>query len=188
ILQSCVFITLYSLGSTVLSQPTSLYNTFVIEERFGFNKQTLGLYIKDLVKSTLVTSAIGLPIAAAFIKIIAWAGDNFPLYVWAFIACVQVVMITLYPIYIAPLFNTFTPLEDGELKSALRALADRVRFPLTKMFVIDGSTRSGHSNAYFTGLFREKRIVIFDTLIAQNSVREICAVGAHEMGHWAHSH
>ena len=127
---------------------------------------------------------IGYPILALLLYIIEWGGQYFYFYVWVFLAIVMLLMMTIYPAFIAPLFNKFSPLEDGSLKSKIEALAARLNFPLTKLFVIDGSKRSAHSNAYMYGFFKNKRIVLYDTLINQQEEEEVVAVLAHELGHW----
>ncbi|CAL1531659.1 unnamed protein product [Lymnaea stagnalis] len=163
--QSLVFMLIAMLFSTVTSLPWSLYSTFVIEERHGFNKQTLGFYFKDTAKHLLVTTAIALPVTAALILIIQAGGTYFFIYAWLFILVVSLVMITLYADYIAPLFDKFTPLPEGELRTRIEELASSINFPLKKLFVVEGSKRSSHSNAYFYGFFNNKRIVLFDTLL-----------------------
>ncbi|KAF9917511.1 hypothetical protein BX616_000770 [Lobosporangium transversale] len=188
ITQSIMFFVVLSIISTVISLPFSLYSTFVIEERHGFNKQTLKLYFTDMIKGHLVAGAIGMPFLAGFLKIIKISGDNFYFYVWLFIVVFQLIMVSIFPTFIQPLFNKFDPLPEGELRTMIEALASRIHFPLTKLFVIDGSKRSGHSNAYFYGFFKNKRIVLYDTLLEHSSNDEICAVLAHELGHWACNH
>ncbi|KAI9290052.1 peptidase family M48-domain-containing protein [Umbelopsis sp. AD052] len=188
ITQSLVFFCVYAVISTVLSLPVSLYSTFVVEERHGFNKQSLSLFVTDLLKGHAIGAVIGLPLVAAFLWIIQSAGKNFFFYVWIFMVVFQMIMITLYPTVIQPLFNKLTPLEDGELKSDIEALASRIDFPLKKLFVIDGSKRSSHSNAYFFGFGKNKRIVLFDTLLEHSTIEEVCAVLAHELGHWSMNH
>ncbi|CAO3571417.1 unnamed protein product [Mortierella alpina] len=188
ITQSILFFVLLTVFSTVVSLPFSLYSTFVIEERHGFNKQTLGLFFSDMVKGHLVGGAIGMPFLAGFLKIIKIGGDNFFFYIWLFLVAFQLILVSIYPTYIQPLFNQFQSLPEGELRTMIEALASRIHFPLTKLFVIDGSKRSGHSNAYFYGFFKNKRIVLFDTLLEHSSNEEICAVLAHELGHWACNH
>ncbi|KAG0005118.1 hypothetical protein BGZ65_011955 [Modicella reniformis] len=185
---SIVFFALLMIISTIVAMPFSLYFAFVIEERHGFNKQTLRLYFSDLIKGHLVAGAIGMPFLAGFLKIIKIGGENFYFYVWLFMVAFQLVMVSVYPTFIQPLFNKFEPLPEGELRSMIEALASRIHFPLTKLFVIDGSKRSGHSNAYFYGFFKNKRIVLFDTLLEHSDNEEICAVLAHELGHWACNH
>ncbi|KAF9425358.1 hypothetical protein BGZ94_007594 [Podila epigama] len=188
ITQSLVFFALFTVISTILSLPASLYSTFVVEERHGFNKQTLKLFFSDLAKGYLLGGAIGMPVLAGFLKIIKVGGDNFYFYIWLFMVVFQLIMVSIYPTFIQPLFNTVTPLPDGELRTMIEALASRIQFPLTKLFVIDGSKRSGHSNAYFYGFFKNKRIVLFDTLLEHSDNDEICAVLAHELGHWSCNH
>ncbi|KAI9320493.1 peptidase family M48-domain-containing protein [Dichotomocladium elegans] len=188
ILQSIIFVIIYSLISTASSLPFSLYSTFVIEERHGFNKQTLGLFFTDLLKSQLVFAVIMLPFLSAFLWIIKSTGDQFYFYVWVIAVVFQLFFMTIYPTVIQPLFNKLTPLEEGELRTRIEELAGRIQFPLKKLYVIDGSKRSSHSNAYFYGFGRNKHIVLFDTLIDHSTIDEICAVLAHELGHWAMSH
>ncbi|KAG0057524.1 hypothetical protein BGZ83_009163 [Gryganskiella cystojenkinii] len=188
ITQSIVFIVALTVFSTVISLPFQLYSTFVIEERHGFNKQTLGLFFMDMIKGYLVGGAIGIPFLAGFLKVIKISGDNFFFYVWLFMVAFQLIMVSIYPTFIQPLFNKFEPLPEGELRSMIEALASRIHFPLTKLFVIDGSKRSGHSNAYFYGFFKNKRIVLYDTLLEHSDNDETCAVLAHELGHWACNH
>lgn len=165
ILQSTVFTVGSMIYSTCSSLPWSLYSTFVVEERHGFNKQTLGFFVKDLVKKLLVTLALALPITAVLIYIIQAGGDYFFVYVWLFTLVVSLLLITIYADYIAPLFDKFTPLPDGELRTNIEKLASSINFPLKKLYVVEGSKRSSHSNAYFYGFFKNKRIVLFDTLL-----------------------
>lgn len=186
--QSVVFVAANILLSTLLDLPFSCYSTFKIEQKHGFNKQTLGLWAKDKVKSLLLSLLFGCPIVAALIWTIKWGGENFYLAVWVLLAAIQFFMILIFPTFIQPLFNKFEALSEGSLKKAIEALAAKLRFPLTKIYVMDGSTRSSHSNAYFFGLFKDKRIVLFDTLIGQMEEPEICAVLGHELGHWSCSH
>ncbi|KAI9339105.1 peptidase family M48-domain-containing protein [Obelidium mucronatum] len=188
ILQAVVFSSIWVLQSTILSIPFDYYKNFVVEEEFGFNKMTIPLFFSDKAKSLLLTVLLGSPLIAGGISVIEWGGQNFVFYAGAFVLVAQCALILLFPTVIAPLFNKFTPLEDGDLKTDINALAKSVDFPLTKLFVIDGSKRSSHSNAYFTGLFKDKRIVLFDTLLEQMERREILAVLAHELGHWKMSH
>ncbi|KAF0705819.1 hypothetical protein AaE_014367 [Aphanomyces astaci] len=181
---SLVFVTLTAARDMLLSLPFDLYATFVVEERHGFNKQSLGLFFLDKVKSTLLTVAIGFPVLSAVLWIVRWGGDLFVVYVWAFTFVVTLVLMTIVPTWIMPLFNSFNSLESGSLRDAIEALAASVAFPLTKLFVCDGSKRSSHSNAYLFGLFNNKRIVLFDTLLTQASNAEVVAVVGHELGHW----
>lgn len=177
-----------SFVSTLLDLPFSLYSTFVLEEKFGFNKQTLTLFFTDMIKSQVLGIVIGTPLMAVMLKIVDYFGDKFFFYLWLFAVIFQIAAIALYPTLIQPLFNKLTPLEDGDLKKSIESLAISVDFPLTKLYVIDGSKRSSHSNAYFTGMPWSKHIVIYDTLIEKSTVAEVTAVLAHEIGHWALSH
>ena len=188
ITHSLVFAFTYSFAETLLGLPFSYYHTFVLEEKYGFNKQTLGLWVTDLLKGQALSLAFGIPLGAAFLKIIQTTGDQFFVWVWAFTLAVQLGAITIYPIVIVPLFNKLTPLEPGTLKDRVEALAEKLKFPLAELQVIDGSKRSAHSNAYFTGLPWKKKIVIYDTLIEKSEVKEVEAILAHELGHWSMGH
>jgi STE24 endopeptidase len=184
ITQSLLFGFTYSFAETILSLPFSYYYHFVLEESFGFNKQTLSLWVGDMLKSQGLSLAFGIPLGAAFLKIIQKTGDQFFLYLWAFTLGVQLFAITIYPIVIVPIFNKLTPLEPGSLKDRVA----RLKFPLGELQVIDGSKRSAHSNAYFTGLPWKKKIVLYDTLIEKSSEKEVEAILAHELGHWHMGH
>lgn len=184
ITRALMLLTLTTIRDTVANLPFALYSTFVIEQRHGFNKQTLGLFFMDKLKGFLLFVVIGFPVTAALLFVIRWGGAHFYWYVWAFLFAFSLVMVTLYPVLIMPLFNKFTPLEEGELRTRIEALAAQLKFPLTKLFVCDGSKRSNHSNAYFFGFFKSKRIVLFDTLLEQATHDEIVAVLGHELGHW----
>jgi STE24 endopeptidase len=189
ITQSLVFAFGYSFIETILGLPFSYYYNFVLEQHYGFNKQTVSLWVSDLLKSQALSLAFGIPIGAAFLKIIQATGDSFFLYVWVFTLAVQLGAITIYPNLIVPIFNKLTPLEPGELKEKVEALAQRLEFPLAELQVIDGSKRSAHSNAYFTGLpFLPKKIVMYDTLIEKSETKEVEAILAHELGHWKMGH
>ncbi|KAI8365328.1 peptidase family M48-domain-containing protein [Radiomyces spectabilis] len=188
ICHSLVFVVIFNLLNTVSSLPFSLYSTFVVEQRHGFNNQTLRLFITDLLKSQLVFAVIMVPFLSAFLWIIQSTGDQFFFYVWVMFILFQLFLITIYPTVIQPLFSKLTPLETGELRTQIETLAARIHFPLKKLYVIDGSKRSSHSNAYFYGFGKNKHIVIFDTLIDHSTNDEICAVLAHELGHWSMSH
>ncbi|KAI5461625.1 peptidase family M48-domain-containing protein [Mariannaea sp. PMI_226] len=185
---SIVFILAFMTITQLLHLPSSIYNTFVLEEKFGFNKQTPKLFITDLIKSQFLTLVLAPPILAGFLKIIQKTGNQFFFYLWLFAAGLQVFMITIYPIAILPLFNKLSPLEEGDLKSGVEALAASLKFPLHELYVIDGSKRSAHSNAYFFGLPWKKHIVIYDTLIEKSETEEVVAVLAHELGHWKLGH
>lgn len=173
---------------SLLSLPTDIYSTFVLEERFGFNKTTPRLYVIDKSKGLLLTLAIGVP----FLFVVLWLMDAAGAYWWfwafLFILAFQLLMVVLYPSLIAPLFNKFEPLKDGELRGRILALADQLGFKTSGIFTMDGSRRSAHSNAYFTGLGKSKRIVLFDTLVEQMTVDQAVAVLAHEIGHYKLKH
>ncbi|KAL1869717.1 hypothetical protein VTK73DRAFT_2958 [Phialemonium thermophilum] len=186
--QSIVFVLSFVVLQQLLSLPTSIYNTFVLEEKFGFNKQTPKLFITDMIKSNLLAFVLAPPILSAFLAIIKKTGSQFFYYLWLFAAGLQVFMITIYPIAILPLFNKLSPLEPGELKVGVENLAKKLNFPLHELYVIDGSKRSAHSNAYFFGLPWKKHIVIYDTLIEKSDTQEVVAVLAHELGHWSLGH
>ena len=183
-----VFILAVLLISSLLDLPLSLYRTFRLEQRFGFNKMTLKLFINDLLKNALLALLIGTPL----IMLVLWFMDNsgawWWLYVWLTWFGFNLVMVWAYPALIAPLFNKFRPLSNAELAQRIAALLDRNGFTSNGIFVMDGSTRSTHGNAYFTGLGANKRIVFFDTLIDELSHDEIEAVLAHELGHFKCGH
>lgn len=188
ITHSIVFVLSFMVVSSLLSLPTSIYQTFVLEEKFGFNKQTPRLFVTDILKGQALAFVLAPPILAGFLSIIQRTGNGFFFYLWAFGAGLQVFMITIYPIAILPLFNKLSPLEPGALKTGVENLAKRLEFPLSKLYVIDGSKRSAHSNAYFYGLPWSKHIVIYDTLITKSETEEVVAVLAHELGHWSLGH
>ena len=183
-----VFILAVLLISSLLDLPLSLYRTFRLEQRFGFNRMTLKLFINDLLKNALLALLIGTPL----IMLVLWFMDNsgawWWLYVWLTWFGFNLVMVWAYPALIAPLFNKFRPLSNAELAERIAALLDRNGFTSNGIFVMDGSTRSTHGNAYFTGLGANKRIVFFDTLIDELSHDEIEAVLAHELGHFKCGH
>lgn len=172
----------------LLNLPTRIYHTFFLEESFGFNKQTPKLFVTDMIKTNLLTAAIMPPIVAAFLKIIQKTGNQFVFYLWVFAAGLQIFITTAYPIFIQPFFNKLSPLDEGALKTKVEELAASHKFPLQELFVIDGSKRSAHSNAYFYGLPWKKHIVIYDTLIEKMDTSEIIAILAHELGHWKLGH
>lgn len=185
---SILFVLAFTFIHQILSLPSSVYHTFVLEEKFGFNKQTPKLFISDRIKSLGLTVVLTPPILAGFLAIIQKTGKQFFYYLWLFGAGLQMFMITVWPIFITPLFNKLTPLEPGKLKTSVEALAAKLKFPLTELYVIDGSKRSAHSNAYFFGLPWKKHIVIYDTLIEKSETEEVTAVLAHELGHWSLGH
>lgn len=185
---SIVFVLAFIVIQQILSLPGSIYHTFVLEEKFGFNKQTPQLFITDILKTTMLSFIFAPPILAGFLSIIKRTGNQFVFYLWLFGASLQVFMITVYPIVILPLFNKLSPLQDGQLKTNVEGLAKSLEFPLKELYVIDGSKRSAHSNAYFFGLPWKKHIVIYDTLIEKSETQEVVAVLAHELGHWSLGH
>ncbi|KAF8017076.1 hypothetical protein BT93_H2326 [Corymbia citriodora subsp. variegata] len=188
ILHTLAFLAGVMIWSQITDLPFSLYSTFVIEARHGFNKQTVWLFFWDIIKGIFLSVIIGPPIVAAIIIIVQKGGPYLAIYLWGFMFVLSLVMMTLFPILIAPLFNKFTPLPDGELREKIEKLASSLMFPLKKLFVVDGSTRSSHSNAYMYGFFKNKRIVLYDTLIQQCKTEEVVAVIAHELGHWKLNH
>ncbi|KAF2222113.1 peptidase family M48-domain-containing protein [Elsinoe ampelina] len=188
IAHSLVFVFASSFLETIIGLPLSYYYHFVLEEKYGFNKQTIKLWVTDMLKGQALAIAFGVPLGWGFLKIIQKTGDQFFYYLWMFALAVQLFAITIYPIAIVPLFNKLEPLKPGPLKEAVEALADRLKFPLSELQVIDGSKRSAHSNAYFTGLPWKKKIVIYDTLLEKSSDKEVEAILAHELGHWKRGH
>jgi STE24 endopeptidase len=173
---------------SLLDLPFSLYNTFVIEERFGFNRSSLGVFFSDLVKQAILLMAIGAPMIALALWIMESSGGLWWLYVWLVWMAFSLFMFWAYPAVIAPLFNKFTPLENESLKARIQALLDKCGFRSQGIYVMDGSRRSGHGNAYFTGFGRNKRIVFFDTLLESLDPQEVEAVLAHELGHFKLRH
>jgi len=173
---------------TVIEIPTSIYQTFVIEEKFGFNKSTVNQFIKDQFMHLGLGAAIGLPLLALILWIMDNVGPLWWLWAWAIIMSFSLLMSWLYPTVIAPLFNKFTPMEDGSLKDRIQGLLTRCGFNSQGIFIMDGSKRSGHGNAYFTGLGNNKRIVFFDNLVNSLEDEELEAVLAHELGHFKCKH
>ena len=168
--------------------PFTLYQTFVIEERFGFNKMSLKLWLVDLVKSVALGAVIGLPIVALILWLMGAAGELWWLWAWAVWMGFNLLLLVVYPTFIAPMFNKFKPLEDETLKARVTELMRRCGFAAKGLFVMDGSRRSAHANAYFTGFGAAKRVVFYDTLLAKLSPGEVDAVLAHELGHFKHKH
>lgn len=183
-----IFFGILMLASDVLTTPFDLYSTFVIEERFGFNKTTAKTYVLDKLKGWLLGAIIGGGLMALIIWIYTKTGQSFWLWVWLVVSGFSVFMAMFYSSLIVPLFNKQTPLEDGELKTAINEFATKVGFKLDNIFVIDGSKRSTKANAYFTGLGSKKRIVLYDTLIKDMEIPELVAVLAHEIGHYKKKH
>lgn len=211
--QTVAFVSLGSLISTVVHLPWSAYFTFKVEQKHGFNKQTLGFFIKDKIKKFFVSQILSAPIISGLVYIIKAGGDYFFLYLWGFTMAVLMFVMTVYPDYIAPLFDKYEPLPEGDLKTRIEQLAAQIEFPLTKLYVVEGSKRSAHSNAYFYGFFKNKRIVLYDTLLEEYTplnekkedekeeksddekkkktgcnTDEVLAVLGHELGHWKLNH
>ncbi len=188
ILVPLLFFGILMLGSDVLQWPFQLYDTFVIEEKFGFNKTTPKTFILDKLKGYLLAAVIGGIILAILIKLMGWVGPSFWIYFWIVIALFTLFMNMFYTTLILPLFNKLSPLEDGDLKQAIEAYSKSVSFPLDNIYVIDGSKRSAKSNAFFSGIGKKKKIVLYDTLIANHPTEELVAVLAHEVGHFKKKH
>ncbi len=182
-----VFIS-FGLLSSIIDLPSDVYSTFRIEAKFGFNRTTPGLFIIDMLKSLVLTLLIGIPFIALVLWLMAYAGEFWWLSVWAVWISFSLLMIWIFPTFIAPWFNKFQPLENDDLKQGIEALLQRNGFTSEGIFVMDGSKRSGHGNAYFTGFGRHKRIVFFDTLLKGLNTDEVIAVLAHEVGHFKHKH
>lgn len=172
----------------LLELPFSLYGTFVIEERFGFNKMTWRLWLADAAKGIVLSLVLGAPLLYAILWLMGAAGERWWLYAWALFAAFQLLVLWIAPVLIMPLFNKFTPLQDAGLRERITALMARCGYTARDLFVMDGSKRSAHSNAFFTGFGRNKRVVFFDTLLARLAPGEIDAVLAHELGHFRHKH
>jgi STE24 endopeptidase len=171
-----------------LGLPTTLYRTFVVEERFGFNRMTVKLFVADLLKHTLVGLALGVPLLVTVLWLMGRAGEHWWLYVWVVWVAYSLLMMMIYPAFILPLFNKFTPIEKGELQARIAALLERTGFRSSGLFMMDGSKRSSHGNAFFTGFGATKRIVLFDTLVNRLQPPEVEAVLAHELGHYKLHH
>jgi STE24 endopeptidase len=187
-LQQLALIAGFVLIGGLIELPLSLYQTFVLEQRFGFNKMTLRLWLVDLAKTTVLGALLGLPIAALILWLMGAAGPAWWLWAWSVWMGFNLLLLLIYPTFIAPLFNKFQPLEDETLKARVTALMQRCGFAAKGLFVMDGSRRSAHANAYFTGFGAAKRVVFFDTLLAKLSPGEVDAVLAHELGHFKHKH
>ncbi|MDQ3058408.1 MAG: M48 family metallopeptidase [Pseudomonadota bacterium] len=188
LLPQLVLLAAFALISGLLDLPFTLYSTFKIEERFGFNKMTFKLWLGDLVKSTLVGAVVALPIMALILWLMGSAGSLWWLWTWGVWMVFNLLVLVLYPTVIAPLFNKFKPLDDEALKARVTALMQRCGFAAKGLFVMDGSKRSAHANAYFTGFGAAKRVVFYDTLLKQLNAAEVDAVLAHELGHFKHKH
>jgi len=213
IITSLCFLMMNGMFEIIINIPFELYETFYIEEKYGFNKQTFRTYITDKIKIICIVNILSIFIVPCIIFIIRNTGAFFCVYIWLLFLLLSILMITIYPIWIAPWFNNFEVLSDGDLKEDIKKLCARVHFPLKKLYVMDGSKRSQHSNAYLYGFFNNKRIVLYDTLVEQMIITtnqnvnnnnnteqkendnndchkndKILAVLAHELGHWKHKH
>ncbi len=174
--------------SGIIDTPFDYYKTFVIDEHFGFNKMTRGMFIGDMIKQSILGVVLGAPILFAALWLMESAGEYWWLYLWAVWSVFNLLVLAIYPTFIAPLFNKFTPLTDEALKARIEALLAKCGFKSQGLFVMDGSARSSHGNAYFTGFGKSKRVVFFDTLLDRLNTDEIEAVLAHELGHFKHKH
>jgi len=188
IVTGLVFIGVLVAVKALLSLPFRVYATFVIEERFGFNRATGGTFLLDLMKGVLLAIVLGAPFVGGILAFFQYAGSSAWVYCWVAVTLFMLGVNFVAPTWIMPLFNKFTPLEPGELRSAILSYARSIDFPVENVYVMDGSRRSGKSNAFFTGFGKHRRIVLFDTLINQHTVPELVAVLAHEMGHYKKKH
>jgi len=188
LLQQLALLAAFALVGGLLELPFTLWQTFRLEERFGFNKMTFKLWLADAVKGTLVGALIGLPIAALILWLMGATGTLWWLWAWAAWTGFNLLLMLIYPSFIAPMFNKFKPLDDASLKARVTALMQRCGFAAKGLFVMDGSKRSAHANAYFTGFGASKRVVFYDTLLRQLNAGEVEAVLAHELGHFKHRH
>jgi len=187
IIAGLIFLSLLFLAQGLVELPFSIYDTFVIEQKFGFNRSTPATFIMDRVKGIALAAIIGLPLLAGVLWIFTHV-DNAWLWAWALVTFFQLLLTYLAPSLIMPLFNKFTPMPDGELKQDIETLGDKCGFPLTGVFVIDGSKRSTKANAFFTGLGKRKKIALFDTLVDKSTRPELLGVLAHEIGHFRCGH
>ncbi len=178
----------FSVIGSIIDLPFSVYRTFVLEQRFGFNRVTVKLWLVDGVKGLAFSALLGVPLAALALWVMGATGNLWWLWTWGLWMGLSLVMMLVYPIWIAPLFNQFRPLEDEGLKTRVSALMTRCGFSSKGFYVMDGSKRSAHANAYFTGFGASKRVVFYDTLLAQLNPDEVDAVLAHELGHFKHGH
>tara|TARA_R100000963_G_C4642435_1_gene106078 strand:- start:714 stop:1949 length:1236 start_codon:yes stop_codon:yes gene_type:complete len=183
-----IYIGILIFSKTIITLPFSIYSTFVIEERFGFNKTTPKTFVMDMVKGLGLGLLIGTPLLAGILWFFMYAGDLAWLYAWGAVTAFTLIMQYVAPTWIMPLFNKFTPLEEGELRTSIENYTDKVDFPLQGLFVIDGSKRSSKSNAFFTGFGKNKRVALYDTLIENHTIQELVAVLAHEIGHYKKKH
>ncbi len=183
-----VYMGILILIKSALSLPFSLYSTFVIEERFGFNKTTWSTFVLDLIKGVGIGILLGAPLLAGVLWFFEYAGSNAWWYCWIAVTLYMLAVQFIAPTWIMPIFNKFEPLDEGEIKSSILTYAGSIKFPIENIYVMDGSRRSSKSNAFFTGFGKHRRIVLFDTLIKQHTTEELLAVLAHEMGHYKKKH
>jgi STE24 endopeptidase len=188
VMSGLVFTGTLLLAKSLISLPFTIYDVFVIEQRFGFNQTSWSTFVKDLIKTLVLAVTLGAPLFAAVLWFFEYSGTSAWWYCWILVTLYAFAMQYVAPAWIMPFFNKFTPLEPGELRSAILSYADSIRFPVENIYVMDGSRRSSKSNAFFTGFGRTKRIVLFDTLIEQHTVSELVAVLAHEIGHYKRRH
>ena len=188
IIHALIFMCINSTFHIVPQLWFSFYNTFVIEEKFGFNKTTIQTWTLDNIKLYTLSYVVRLITGFGMLKIIEYAGDSFFYFLWIFLSAFMLLVNTLNPIIIMPMFNKFTPLEPGPLRQSVEDLTSKLRFPLADLKVMDAGRRSSHSNALFTGFPWKKHIIVYDTLLSQNSDEEVLAVIAHELGHWKGGH
>ena len=188
IISGLIYMAALMLLKALLSLPFSIYHTFVIEERFGFNQTNWATYFLDLLKGLILAILLGTPLLAGILAFFEYAGANAWWLCWIAVTLYMLGVQFIAPTWIMPLFNKYTPLEAGELKSAILSYADSIKFPIENIYVMDGSKRSAKSNAFFTGFGAHRRIVLFDTLIERHTTGELVAVLAHEMGHYKKKH
>ena len=188
IVNGVLYIAILLLLQSLIDLPFSIYKTFVIEEKFGFNKTTPTVFVTDLLKTLLLAALLGTPLLAGVLWFFETTGSLAWLWAWCGVTIVSLLLQYIAPTWIMPLFNKFVPLEEGELKHAIMEYAGTVHFPLSGLYVLDGSKRSAKANAFFTGFGKRKRIALFDTLISAHPVQELVAVLAHEIGHFKKKH
>ncbi len=183
-----VFVVLVTVMTSLIDLPLDWYRQFVIEEKFGFNRMTVRAWLKDGLTGTLVAAVLGLPLLGIVVWLMKSAGQSWWLWAWAVWVVFSLSVMVIFPVWIAPLFNKFEPLVEGQTRSKVESLLARCGFASNGLFVMDGSKRSSHGNAYFTGIGKKKRIVFFDTLLSRLTDDEVEAVLAHELGHFKHKH
>jgi len=188
VVNGVLYITLLLLLQSLIDLPFSIYKTFVIEEKFGFNKTTPAVFVTDLLKTFLLAALLGAPLLAGVLWFFDSTGSLAWLWAWCGVTVVSLILQYIAPTWIMPLFNMFVPLEEGELKRSIMEYAGTVDFPLSGVYVLDGSKRSAKANAFFTGFGKRKRVALFDTLISAHPVQELVAVLAHEIGHFKKKH